>query len=65
MPITSTEEFEKAMQEYQRLSTAKDDTPEGRRRAELDADIKAYNAQRGGDNSGEQLGGGSGMPGRY
>jgi hypothetical protein len=64
MPINSTEEFEKAMQEFQRLSTAKDDTPEGRRRAELDADIKAYNAERGG-NSGDQLGGGSGMPGRY
>jgi len=65
MPITSTAEFEKAMQEYQRLADAPDDSPEGRRRAELDADIKAYDATRGGPNDGEQVGGGSGTPGRY
>ena len=64
MPINSTQEFEKAMAEFQRLSEAADDTPDGRRRAELDAEIKAYEAQRGGQ-GGDQVGGGSGMPGRY
>ena len=64
MPITSTEEFESAMQEFQRLRDAPDDSPEGRRRMELDAEIKAYDASRGGG-GGEQTGGGSGMPGRY
>jgi hypothetical protein len=66
MPITSTEEFESAMQEFQRLRDAPDDSQEGRRRLELDAEIKAYDASRGGGGgSGEQTGGGSGMPGRY
>jgi hypothetical protein len=65
MPISSTEEFEKAMQEFQRLRDAPDDSQEGRRRMELDAEIKAYDASRGGDSSGEQMGGGSGTPGRY
>ena len=65
MPIASTEEFESAMQEFQRLRDAPDDSPEGRRRMELDAEIKAYDASRGGGGSGEQTGGGSGMPGRY
>jgi hypothetical protein len=64
MPISSTEDFEKAMQEFQRLRDAPDDSPDGRRRMELDAEIKAYDASRGGG-SGEQTGGGSGMPGRY
>jgi hypothetical protein len=62
------EQFEKAMQEFQRLSEAPDDTPDGRRRAELDAEIRAFDASRGGEgdgDSGEQVGGGSGMPGRY
>ncbi len=65
MPIASTEEFESTMQEFQRLRDASDDSPEGRRRMELDAEIKAYDASRGGGGSGEQTGGGSGMPGRY
>ena len=65
MPISSTEEFEKAMQEFQRLRDAPDDSREGRRRMELDAEIKAYDASRGGNSSGEQTGGGSGTPGRY
>jgi len=65
MPISSTEDFEKAMQEFQRLRDAPDDSPDGRRRMELDAEIKAYDASRGGEGSGEQIGGGSGMPGRY
>jgi hypothetical protein len=65
MPISSTEDLEKAMQEFHRLRDAPDDSPEGRRRMELDAEIKAYDASRGGGGSGEQTGGGSGMPGRY
>ena len=64
MPISSTEDLEKAMQEFQRLRDAPDDSPDGRRRMELDAEIKAYDASRGGE-SGEQTGGGSGTPGRY
>ena len=65
MPIASTEEFESAMQEFQWLRDASDDSPKGRRRMELDAEIKAYDASRGGGGSGEQTGGGSGTPGRY
>ena len=70
MPISSTEEFEKAMQEFQRLRDAPDDSSDGKRRMELDAEIKAYDASRGGgvggeSGSGEQTGGGSGTPGRY
>jgi hypothetical protein len=68
MSISSTEDFEKAMQEFQRLRDAPDDSEEGRRRMELDAQIKAYDASRGGGGaggSGEQTGGGSGTPGRY
>jgi hypothetical protein len=66
MPISSTEDLEKAMQEFQRLRDAPDDSQEGRHRMELDAEIKAYDASRGGGGgSGEQTGGGSGMPGRY
>lgn len=32
---------------------------------ELDAEIKAYGATRQDGGSGDQMGGGSGMPGRY
>lgn len=57
------------MHEFQRLHDAPDDSPDGRRRMELDAEIKAYDATRGGggsaDSGGEQTGGGSGTPGRY
>ena len=63
--VRSPEEFA-YMQEFQRLRDAPDDSPDGRRRMELDAEIKAYDASRGGGGgSGEQTGGGSGMPGRY
>ena len=65
MPINSTKEFEKAMQAFQRLRDAPDDSQNGRRRMELDAEIKAYDTSRGGGGSGEQTGRGSGMPGRY
>jgi hypothetical protein len=69
MPISSTEDFEKAMKEFQRLRDAPDDSPDGRRRMELDAEIKSYDASRGGgrgsSGGGEKTGGGSGMPGRY
>ncbi|WP_158046267.1 hypothetical protein [Skermanella pratensis] len=65
MPISSTEEFEKAMQEFQQLRDAPDDSPQGRRRMELDAEIKAYGATRQDGGSGDQMGGGSGTPGRY
>lgn len=44
MEIRSAEDLERAMQEYQELSEAPADSPEGRRRAELDAQIKAFNA---------------------
>jgi hypothetical protein len=64
MPISTTEDLEKAMQEFQRLRDAPEDSPQGRRRMELDAEIKAYAASRGGE-GGDQPGGGSGMPGRY
>jgi hypothetical protein len=67
MPISSTDELEKAMQEFQRLRDAPDDSSDGKRRMELDAEIKAYDASRGGaaEGGGEQTGGGSGTPGRY
>lgn len=65
MPINSSEELEKAMQEFQRLRDAPDNSSDGKRRMELDAEIKAYDASRGGESGGEQTGGGSGMPGRY
>lgn len=45
MQIRNVDDLEKAMQEYQRLSEAAVDSPEGRRRAEIDAQIKAFNAQ--------------------
>lgn len=47
MPIRSAEDLERAMQEYQALSEASEDSPEGRRRAELDAEIKAFSATSG------------------
>ncbi|HYD32810.1 MAG TPA: hypothetical protein VEB64_18380 [Azospirillaceae bacterium] len=42
MPIDTEAEFEQAIQEFQRLRDAPEQSPEGRRRAELDAEIKAY-----------------------
>ena len=68
MPINSTEELGSAMQEFQRLHDVPDDSPEGRRRMELDAEIKIYDASLGGEVAGgvgSRQGGGSGTPGRY
>ncbi|MBP2298330.1 hypothetical protein [Azospirillum picis] len=45
MPINSENELERAVQEFQRLSDAPDDSEEARRRSVLDADIKAYYAR--------------------
>ncbi|CAO3445732.1 hypothetical protein [Azospirillum sp.] len=45
MPINSDQDLERAVQEFQRLSDAPEESEEGRRRSVLDADIKAYYAQ--------------------
>lgn len=45
MPINSQDELERAVQEFQTLSDAADESQEGKRRQVLDADIKAYYAQ--------------------
>lgn len=45
MPINSDQDLERAVQEFQRLSDAPDESEEGRRRSVLDADIKEYYAQ--------------------
>ncbi|WP_376959429.1 hypothetical protein ABNQ39_05680 [Azospirillum sp. A26] len=45
MPIESEQELEQAVQEYQRLSDAPEESEEGRRRSVLDADIKSYYAR--------------------
>lgn len=45
MPINSQRELEQAMAEFQRLTDAPEESPDGRRRRELDAEIKAYYAQ--------------------
>lgn len=45
MPINSQHELEKAVAEFQRLADAPGESPDGRRRRELDAEIKAYYAQ--------------------
>lgn len=42
MPIGSDQELEQAVQEFQSLRHAPDGSGEGRRRQELDAEIKAY-----------------------
>ncbi|HYG91532.1 MAG TPA: hypothetical protein VD978_35360 [Azospirillum sp.] len=42
MPINSERELERAVAEFQRLTDAPADSPEARRRRELDADIKDY-----------------------
>ncbi|WP_199231495.1 hypothetical protein [Azospirillum sp. TSO35-2] len=44
MPITSERELERAVQEFQRLADAPEESADGRRRRDLDADIKAYYA---------------------
>ena len=64
MPISSTEDFEKAMQEFfQRLREIRRIIPGRASPMELDAEIKAYDASRGGEGSGERaIGGGSGVP---
>ncbi|MBP2227516.1 hypothetical protein [Azospirillum agricola] len=45
MPISSEQDLERAVEEFQRLSDAPDESKEGERRRVLDADIKAYYAQ--------------------
>ncbi len=42
MPINSDRELERAVSEFQRLTDAPADSPDARRRRELDADIKDY-----------------------
>jgi hypothetical protein len=44
MTIRNAEDLERAMQEYQKLSEAPADSPEGRRRTEIGAQISAFNA---------------------
>ncbi len=64
MTIKTNDELERALHEFHALSAAKPDSPEGRRRGDLDAEIRAYDARRGGSLHGDAEGG-SGMPGRY
>lgn len=45
MTINSQRELEQAVAEFQRLADAADDSQEGRRRMELDAEIKEYYAR--------------------
>ncbi|MFC7332008.1 hypothetical protein [Rhodocista pekingensis] len=47
MAIRTQEEYERAVQEFQGLRDAPADSPDGMRRAELDADIKAFYMQNG------------------
>ena len=42
MPINNDSELERAVAEFQRLTDAPADSPDARRRRELDADIKDY-----------------------
>lgn len=42
MPINNERELERAVTEFQRLNETPADSPDARRRRELDADIKAY-----------------------
>jgi hypothetical protein len=49
MAIRNESDLERAMQEFQNLRDAADDTPDGRRRMELDAEIKAFYAQNSSD----------------
>ncbi|WP_207462254.1 hypothetical protein [Azospirillum sp. SYSU D00513] len=45
MPINSEQDLESAVAEFQRLADAPDGSPDGQRRMELDAEIKAYYVQ--------------------
>lgn len=47
MAIRTQEEYERAVQEFQGLRDAPADSPDGMRRAELDAEIKAFYMQNG------------------
>ncbi|ACI98569.1 hypothetical protein [Rhodospirillum centenum] len=47
MAIRTQEEYERAVQEFQGLRDAPADSQDGRRRAELDAEIKAFYMQNG------------------
>jgi hypothetical protein len=44
-PINSPDELQRAVEEFNRLSTAADGSPEAKRRSELEGQIKAYYAQ--------------------
>ncbi|HYC04768.1 MAG TPA: hypothetical protein VED40_15860 [Azospirillaceae bacterium] len=45
MAISSQQEYERAIQEMQRLRDAPDDSPDGQRRLEIDAEIRMYALQ--------------------
>ena len=45
MAISSQQEYERAIQEMQRLRDAPDDSPDGKRRLEIDAEIRMYALQ--------------------
>jgi hypothetical protein len=49
MAIATESVLERAVQEFQNLRDAAEDTPDGRRRLELDAEIKAFYAQHSDD----------------
>lgn len=49
MTIQTPNELANAVQEFQRLRDAAQDSPEAQRRDELDAEIKAYYAEHAGD----------------
>ncbi|WP_162937360.1 hypothetical protein [Indioceanicola profundi] len=49
MPIETEQDLERAVQEFQQLRDAPDDSDQGRRKQELDAEIKAYYLQHAED----------------
>ncbi len=49
MPIANERELQHAMQEYNRLRDAPRESPDGHRFAALDADIRAYFLEHGGE----------------
>ena len=44
-PIETPEDLQRAVDEFNRLGTAADGSPEAKRRSELDGQIKAFYAQ--------------------
>lgn len=49
MPIETEKDLERAVQEFQELRNAPDDSDKGRRKQELDAEIKTYYQQHAED----------------